>query len=62
MAEYASTRFSLRDSVFGSTFFIATGFHGAHVLIGSLFLSICFIRARQDHFRSSRHIGLEAAA
>nr|QJD22448.1 cytochrome c oxidase subunit III [Haustorioides koreanus] len=59
--EYAEASFSIADSVYGSTFFVATGFHGLHVIIGSTFLFVCFLRAISGHFSSSHHMGLEAA-
>jgi len=40
--EYYEVPFALSDSVYGSTFFVATGFHGLHVLIGTTFLFVCF--------------------
>lgn len=61
-SEYIETRFSLSDRVYGTTFFVATGFHGLHVLIGSIFLFVCLFRHRQAHFRRSHHLGFEAAA
>lgn len=60
--EYIEASFSIADRVYGSTFFVATGFHGAHVLIGSSFLLVCFIRAINHQFSSSHHFGFEAAA
>ncbi|KAG5336733.1 COX3 oxidase, partial [Acromyrmex heyeri] len=49
--------------IYGSTFFIATGFHGIHVIIGTLFLSICLIRFYNIHFSSYvNHFGFEAAS
>jgi len=60
--EYLEAPFSLSDSVYGSTFFMATGFHGFHVLIGSLFLMVCFVRLYKDHFTKVHHIGFESAA
>nr|YP_010838234.1 cytochrome c oxidase subunit III [Clavisyllis tenjini]WGF21043.1 cytochrome c oxidase subunit 3 [Clavisyllis tenjini] len=60
--EYMETSFSIADSVFGSIFFVATGFHGLHVIIGSSFLLICLIRISQNQFSSSHHFGFEAAA
>jgi cytochrome c oxidase subunit 3 len=60
--EYLEASFSIADSIYGSTFFVATGFHGLHVLIGSTFLLICLIRGAKFHFSSSHHFGFEAAA
>lgn len=60
--EYYESPFTLSDSVYGSTFFIATGFHGLHVIIGSLFLLICLLRLNNLHFSSLHHFGFEAAA
>jgi len=60
--EYAEASFSIADRVYGSTFFVATGFHGAHVLIGSSFLAICLARAINHQFSSMHHFGFEAAA
>ena len=47
---------------FFSNFFMATGFHGFHVIIGTLFLLVCWFRARAGHFDSENHVGFEAAA
>jgi cytochrome c oxidase subunit 3 len=60
--EYIEASFSIADSVYGSTFFIATGFHGIHVLIGTTFLLICLIRHSNFHFSANHHFGFEAAA
>ena len=60
--EYIQASFSIADSVYGSTFFIATGFHGIHVLIGTSFLLICLIRHFKYHFSNIHHFGFEAAA
>lgn len=60
--EYAEAPFTIADSVYGSTFFLATGFHGLHVIIGSLFLFVCLFRLAQNHFTSHHHFGFEAAA
>jgi len=48
--------------IYPSTFFMATGFHGAHVIIGTLFLMVCFVRGMLGHFRPDHHFGFEAAA
>jgi cytochrome c oxidase subunit 3 len=50
------------NAIYGSTFFMATGFHGLHVIIGTLFLTVCLFRAIAGHFTPSRHFGFEAAA
>nr|QPZ49942.1 cytochrome c oxidase subunit III [Corythaeola cristata] len=60
--EYYEAPFSIADSVYGSTFFVATGFHGLHVIIGSSFLSVCLLRLTKFHFTSNHHFGFEAAA
>lgn len=62
LGEYKEASFTIADRVFGSTFFMATGFHGLHVLIGSSFLSICLIRLINHHFSPTHHFGFEAAA
>ncbi len=60
--EYAHTNFSLKSGMFGSTFFMATGFHGFHVIIGTIFLAVCLWRARQGQLSAKAHFGLTAAA
>lgn len=60
--EYVEAPFGISDGVYGSTFFMATGFHGFHVLIGTLFLTVCMIRQVYSHFTPSHHFGFEAAA
>nr|ALO71110.1 cytochrome c oxidase subunit 3 [Pselaphinae sp. 10 EF-2015] len=62
MFEYNESNFSISDSIYGSSFFMATGFHGIHVIIGSTFLTICLIRNFYNHFSSIHHFGFEAAA
>jgi cytochrome c oxidase subunit 3 len=59
--EYYESSFSIADSVFGSTFFVATGFHGLHVLIGTSFLIVCLFRIIGHHFTKHHHNGYEAA-
>ena len=59
--EYYESTFSIADSVYGSTFFVATGFHGLHVIIGSLFLLVCYFRIVNHHFTQHHHSGYEAA-
>ena len=60
--EYLEAPFTIADGVYGSTFFVATGFHGLHVLIGSTFLLVCLFRAGINHFSRGHHFGFEAAA
>nr|YP_009545810.1 cytochrome c oxidase subunit III [Ophioplinthus gelida]AYO99589.1 cytochrome c oxidase subunit 3 [Ophioplinthus gelida] len=59
--EYWEASFSIADSVYGSVFFVTTGFHGLHVIIGTVFLFICLIRLFKAHFSSSHHSGFECA-
>nr|AYW52329.1 cytochrome c oxidase subunit 3 [Entiminae sp. ACP-2013] len=60
--EYIEAPFTIADSVYGSTFFMTTGLHGLHVIIGSTFLFICLMRLFYNHFSSIHHFGFEAAA
>lgn len=60
--EYIEAPFTIADSIYGSTFFIATGFHGIHVLIGTTFLLVCLLRHLNNHFSKNHHFGFEAAA
>nr|CBH40131.1 cytochrome oxidase subunit III [Amphipholis squamata] len=59
--EYYEAPFTIADSVYGSTFFVATGFHGLHVIIGTSFLFICLIRLARAHFSTNHHVGFECA-
>ncbi len=60
--EYATSSFTISDSVYGSTFYMATGFHGFHVFIGTCFLFVCLLRIYANHFTKEHHFGFEAAA
>jgi cytochrome c oxidase subunit III len=60
--EYAHAPFAFKDSIYGATFFMATGFHGFHVLIGTIFLAVCLFRALAGDFTAKQHFGFEAAA
>lgn len=60
--EYLEASFTIADSVYGRTFFVATGFHGLHVIIGTTFLTVCLIRSLENHFSQIHHFGFEAAA
>ncbi len=60
--EYAHAMFPFSGGIYGSTFFMATGFHGFHVLIGTIFLIVCLFRAQKGDFTAKQHFGFEAAA
>jgi cytochrome c oxidase subunit 3 len=60
--EYTHAAFHFSGGVYGATFFMATGFHGAHVIIGSIFLIVCLFRARAGQFTPTQHLGFEFAA
>ena len=60
--EYYEASFTFADSIYGSTFFIATGFHGLHVIIGTLFLLVMLMRHINYEFSKNHHFGFEAAA
>jgi cytochrome c oxidase subunit 3 len=60
--EYGHALFNYSGHIYGATFFMATGFHGAHVMIGTIFLAVCLARALKGHFTPKQHFGFEAAA
>ncbi|HHG90574.1 MAG TPA: cytochrome c oxidase subunit 3 [Devosia sp.] len=60
--EYAAAGFSFSGNIYGSTFFMATGFHGFHVLVGTIFLIVCLVRMLQGQFTPKQHLGFEFAA
>ena len=60
--EYGHAAFGLTDGIYPSTFYLATAFHGFHVLVGTVFLAVCLGRVYKGHFSPERHFGLEAAA
>lgn len=53
--------FTISSSIFGSAFFTLTGFHGLHVTIGAIFLTVCLIRASLGHFSKEHHFAVQAA-
>lgn len=59
--EYREATFSINDSVYGSIFYLMTGFHGIHVLVGTIFLIVCFFRHVNYHFWRRHHVGLVCA-
>lgn len=60
--EYVESSFTISDSIYGTTFFLLTGFHGIHVIIGTIFILVGTIRAIKHHFTRQNHFGFEAAA
>ena len=60
--EYTHAGFGFAGHIYGATFFMATGFHGAHVVIGTIFLIVCLLRALKGDFTKENHFGFEAAA
>ena len=60
--EYSHATFSFAGNIYGATFFMATGFHGFHVLVGTIFLIVCLMRAYAGHFTPTQHLGFEFAA
>ncbi|OZB12572.1 MAG: cytochrome c oxidase subunit 3, partial [Hyphomonas sp. 34-62-18] len=60
--EYSHAGFSFDGTLYGSAFFMATGFHGAHVVIGTIFLIVCLIRMYAGNLTPQKHLGFEFAA
>jgi len=60
--EYVKAEFHISDGVYGSTFYMLTGLHGFHVIVGTILLSVTLYRCLSNHFTSQRHIGYESAA
>lgn len=60
--EYMHAHFGFAENIYTSAFFMATGFHGFHVFVGTIFLIVCWRRAQKGHFTPDRHFGFEAAA
>ena len=59
--EYYNAPFTFADGAYGSTFFMSTGFHGLHVIIGTIFLTVCLFRILSYHLTDHHHIGFESA-
>ena len=60
--EYRTADFTLADGIYGSTFYMATGFHGFHVFVGTCILAVCRVRLFKYHFTAEHHFGFEAGA
>ena len=60
--EYSHAGFGFKGNIYGATFFMATGFHGAHVIIGTIFLIVCLLRTYRGDFTPKQHLGFEFAA
>lgn len=60
--EYGHAAFGFKQGIYASTFYMATGFHGFHVLVGTLFLAVCLIRAYKGTLQPGQHLGFEFAA
>ncbi len=60
--EYSHAAFGFTDGIYASTFYMATGFHGLHVIIGTIFLAVCLVRAKRGQFSKEHHLGFEFAA
>jgi heme/copper-type cytochrome/quinol oxidase subunit 3 len=62
IGEYLDAPFNISDSVYGSSFFSLTGLHGLHVIVGSIFIFVCFFRFLNYHFTAKHHLGFEFAS
>lgn len=60
--EYNESYFTISDSIYGSIFFLLTGFHGLHVIIGTIFILVIFIRLKNFHFSKIHHLGFEISS
>lgn len=60
--EYAEAAFGFSGNIYGASFFMATGFHGAHVIIGTIFLAVCMFRGMKGKYTKEQHVGFEGAA
>jgi len=59
--EYVNASFCISDGAYGTTFYSCTGLHGLHVLVGTIFITVCFFRNLNYHFTRTHHLGFEAA-
>ena len=56
VVEYMHAPFAFKESIYGATFFLATGFHGFHVVVGTIFLIVCYGRSLKGHFTDKQHL------
>lgn len=59
--EYYNASFTISDGCYGSTFYMSTGFHGLHVIIGTIFLTVGLFRVLSYHLTDHHHLGFETA-
>lgn len=59
--EYVNAPFNISDGIYGSCFYLTTGFHGFHVFVGTIALLVSFVRIILNHFTNKRHFGFESA-
>jgi cytochrome c oxidase subunit 3 len=59
--EYVSLPFNISDGIYGSCFYMTTGFHGFHVFVGTIAILVSFIRLVKNHFTTTQHLGLESS-
>jgi len=57
MFEYYEAAYDISDSVYGSTFYMLTGLHGMHVIVGASFITICFLRLLNRHYLTNHYLG-----
>jgi len=60
--EYIYAPYAISDAVYGSVFYMTTGLHGFHVIVGTIFIAVCFLRLSRAHFTKTHHLGFEMAA
>jgi heme/copper-type cytochrome/quinol oxidase subunit 3 len=60
--EYSHAKFSISDGIYGSVFYMLTGFHGLHVIIGTIFITVQLFRLIKGHFQPHSHLGFEVSA
>jgi len=59
LKEYIEAPFAISDGIYGSLFYMITGLHGFHVIVGTIFIAVCGIRCFFNHFSKNHHVGFE---